>query len=119
MAHITSFVVAENTGNQLSFAAADAAGDVVDFAVGRAIILENGDAVARTLTIGGNAREVAVPAGETHVIGLLQNDKETVDVGGGEMRGGMVSIAYDDVTSTNVAVLDFPRLSDSRLLANA
>lgn len=93
--------------NPITFAAADAAGDSFANTGREALLVQNNDVGARTVTVVTQATvdglavadlQITVPAGELHLIGPFA--KGVYDDVNGE-----VQITYNDATNVNVAVV--------------
>lgn len=108
MATLTPQKVAAS-GLNLALAAADVAGDQFLGAGRKVLVMLNGDAAPKTVTITSQVsnprpgtiaqnQAVTVPAGERRYIGPFENG--FVDT------NGYVQVTYDAVTSVTVGVLD-------------
>lgn len=94
-------------GTAVTMAAASAGGDKVPPNLNGALMVVNGDAAAKTVTVvvPGNTKygqadpdvTVTVPAGATALVGPFPQDLADVD--------GLVAITYSAVTSVTVAAV--------------
>lgn len=94
------------TGKAVTFAAAAGGGDTVNIDGTIVLIVRNGDASSKTVTVVRPGTEfgaavadvpVTVPAGETWVIGPLPQSFEDTD--------GLADITYSAVTSVTIAAV--------------